>query len=132
MKTNVFLAEDDIDDIAFFTDIISEISSSISVTVAKNGLELMSLLETAQQHPDFIFLDLNMPVKTGFECINEIRSNDKWKSVKIVILSTSSYREQTKDVYKLGADLYLQKPNSYSTFKEILSKCLQMEWDALK
>jgi|GEM_PF-2373303 len=44
MKTNVFLAEDDIDDIAFFTDIISEISSSISVTVAKNGLELMSLI----------------------------------------------------------------------------------------
>jgi hypothetical protein len=38
MKTNVFLAEDDIDDIAFFTDIISEISSSISITVAKNGL----------------------------------------------------------------------------------------------
>lgn len=92
----------------------------------------MCLLESENQHPDFIFLDLNMPIKTGFECINEIRSSEKWKSVKIVILSTSSYREQIKDVYKMGADLYLQKPNSYSMFKDNLSKCLQMDWDSLK
>lgn len=132
MNKKIFLAEDDIEDIEIFTDIISEISSGINISVAKNGLELMSLLECETQHPDFIFLDLNMPIKTGFECMNEIRGSEKWKGVKIVILSTSSYREQTKDVYKMGADLYLQKPNSYSAFKDILSKCLQMDWDSLK
>lgn len=132
MNIKILLAEDDIDDIELFTDIISEISSDINIIVAKNGRELMCLLESENQHPDFIFLDLNMPIKTGFECINEIRSSEKWKSVKIVILSTSSYREQIKDVYKMGADLYLQKPNSYSMFKDNLSKCLQMDWDSLK
>ena len=132
MNTKIFLAEDDIDDIEFFTNIISEISPDINISVAKNGLELMSLLESEKQHPDFIFLDLNMPIKTGFECLKEIRSSEKWKSVKIVILSTSSHREQINEVYKMGTDLYLQKPNSYSAFKDMLSKCLQMDWDSLK
>jgi CheY-like chemotaxis protein len=132
MNTKLFLAEDDNDDREFFTDIISEISTDIQVSAAKNGKELMSLLESEKQHPDFIFLDLNMPIKTGFECLKEIRSSEKWKAVKIVILSTSSQPEQIKEVYQMGADLYLQKPNSYSTFKDILSKCLQMDWDSLK
>lgn len=132
MNTKIFLGEDDIDDIEFFTDIISEISLDIKVSVAKNGVELMSLLEGEKEHPDFIFLDLNMPIKTGFECLKEIRSNEKWKSVKIVILSTSSHQDQINEVYKMGADLYLKKPNSYSAFKYLLSKCLQMDWDSLK
>lgn len=132
MNTKIFLGEDDIDDIEFFTDIISEISLDIKVSVAKNGVELMSLLEGEKEHPDFIFLDLNMPIKTGFECLKEIRSNEKWKAIKIVILSTSSHQDQINEVYKMGADLYLKKPNSYSAFKDILSKCLQMDWDSLK
>jgi DNA-binding NarL/FixJ family response regulator len=132
MNAKLFLGEDDIDDIEFFTDIILEISLDIKISVAKNGNQLMSLLESEKQHPDFIFLDLNMPIKTGFECLKEIRSSEKWKSVKIVILSTSSQPEQIKEVYQMGADLYLQKPNSYGAFKDILSKCLQMDWDSLK
>ena len=132
MNTNLFLAEDDDEDIKFFTDIISDISPDIQISIAKNGIELMSLLETEKQLPDFIFLDLNMPIKTGFECLKEIRSSEKWKAIKIVILSTSSQRDQIKEVYKMGADLYLQKPNSYSTFRDTLSRCLQMDWDSLK
>ena len=132
MNTNLFLAEDDDEDIMFFTDIISDISPDIQITVAKNGIELMSLLKAEKLLPDFIFLDLNMPIKTGFECLKEIRSSEKWKAIKIVILTTSSQREQIKEVYKMGADLYLQKPNSYSTFRDTLSKCLQMDWESLK
>ena len=132
MNTNLFLAEDDDEDIKFFTDIISDISPDIQISVAKNGIELMNLLETEKLLPDFIFLDLNMPIKTGFECLKEIRSSEKWKAIKIVILTTSSQREQVKEVYKMGADLYLQKPNSYSTFRDTLSKCLQMDWESLK
>ncbi len=132
MNTKIFLAEDDDEDIQIFTDIILEISPDIHISVAKNGVELMSLLANEKQLPDFLFLDLNMPVKTGFECLKEIRSTEKWKSMKVVILTTSSQREQIKEVYKMGADLYLQKPNSYSVFKDTLSKCLQMDWDSLK
>jgi len=132
MFLNLLLAEDDDEDIEFFTDIISDISPTIKISVANNGNKFMTLLETSEQIPDFIFLDLNMPLKTGFECLKEIKSSEKWKLIKTIILSTSSHPDQIKDVYEMGADLYLLKPNSYSEFKSSLSKCLQMDWNALK
>lgn len=132
MLEHLFLAEDDEEDKDLFTYIISEISSDIKISFANNGIKLMSLLDNATQLPDFIFLDLNMPLKTGFECLHDIKNSEKWKQIKTIILSTSSHPEQIKEVYKMGADLYLEKPNSYSRFKDSLSKCLQMDWDTLK
>ncbi|MCF6141323.1 PAS domain S-box protein [Flavobacterium sp. K77] len=128
MNTKLLLVDDDIEDLENLTGIILEISPTIKISVAQNGNEMIRLLESEAQLPDFIFLDLNMPIKTGFECLTEIRSNEKWKAIKIVILTTSSHREQINEVYKMGADLYIRKPNSYNAFKEILSKCLQMDW----
>jgi len=132
MHTHVFLGEDDDEDKDLFTYIISEISPDLKVSVANNGINFMILLHNATQLPDFIFLDLNMPLKTGFECLQEIKSSEKWKQIKTIILSTSSHPEQIEEVYKLGADLYLEKPNSYRIFKDSISKCLQMDWDSLK
>ena len=132
MTTNLFLAEDDVEDIEFFTNIISDISPDIKISVANNGIQLMGFLENSKQLPDLIFLDLNMPLKNGIECLQEIKNTAIWKRIKTVILSTSCNPEQKKELYKLGADLCLQKPNSFSTFKDILFKCLQMDWATLK
>ena len=132
MLGHLFLAEDDEEDKDLFTYIISEISPDIKISFANNGIKLMSLLDNATQLPDFIFLDLNMPLKTGFECLQDIKNSEKWKQIKTIILSTSSHPEQIQEVYKMGADLYLEKPNSYSRFKDSLSKCLQLDWDTLK
>lgn len=132
MNTKLFLAEDDVEDIEFFTNIISEIAPEIQISFAKNGIELMSLLESEKQYPDFIFLDLNMPFKNGIECLQEIKKSVKWKHIKTVILSTSCNPEKKKELYKMGADLCLQKPNSFNILKDTLSKCLQMDWDTLK
>lgn len=132
MNTKLFLAEDDSDDMELFIDIITGISPDIQISVAKNGIELMRLLESEKQLPDFIFLDLNMPLKNGIECLQEIKKSAKWKHIKTVILSTTCNPDQKTELYNLGADLCLQKPNSFSTFKNILSKCLQMDWATLK
>ncbi len=127
MITKILLVDDDIDDLESLNNIISDISPTIKVSVAKNGNEMIRLLENETQLPDLIFLDLNMPVKTGFECLRVIRSSEKWKAIKIVMLTTSTHWEQINEVYKLGADLYIKKPNSYSEFKDILSKCLEVD-----
>lgn len=132
MQKHIFLAEDDEEDRDLFTLIISEISADYKIFVAKDGIKFMSLLNNANQLPVFIFLDLNMPLKNGLECLQEIKNSEKWKLIKTVILSTSSHPEQIKDMYKMGANLYMKKPNSYSSFKDSLSKCFQMDWDTLK
>jgi CheY-like chemotaxis protein len=129
---NVLLAEDDEEDVVLFKTVLSELNQDIIVTVATDGNVLMGLLKQATLLPEMIFLDLNMPHKNGFECLSEIKGNQKWNSIKIVILSTSSQPQQIETAYDNGADLYLAKPVSYTQFKDMLEKCLNLDWAGLK
>lgn len=129
---NVLLAEDDEDDVHLFKTVLAELNQDILVTVAADGILLMAFLNQAITLPEMIFLDLNMPFKNGFECLREIRSNEKWNSIKIFVLSTSSQPQHIEDAYKGGADLYLSKPTSYTQFKNMVEKCLVNNWEGLK
>lgn len=129
---NVLLAEDDEDDVHLFKTILAELNQDILVTVTTDGNLLMAFLKQASTLPEMIFLDLNMPYKNGFECLSEIRGNEKWNSIKIFVLSTSTRPQHIEDSYKGGADLYLAKPTSYTQFKNMIEKCLVNNWEGLK
>jgi CheY-like chemotaxis protein len=129
---NIALAEDDEEDVQLFETVLSELKKDIIITVTTDGILLMNFLKHATTMPEMIFLDLNMPHKNGFECLSEIRGNEKWDNVKIVILSTSSQPQQIENAYKNGADLYLAKPVSYAHFKSMMEKCLSLNWESLK
>jgi CheY-like chemotaxis protein len=129
---NVLLAEDDEDDVHLFKTVLAELNQDILVTVTTDGNLLMAFLNQASTLPEMIFLDLNMPYKNGFECLSEIRGNEKWNSIKIFVLSTSTRPQHIEDSYKGGADLYLAKPTSYTQFKNMIEKCLVNNWEGLK
>lgn len=129
---NVLLAEDDEDDVHLFKTVLAELNQDILVTVTTDGNLLMAFLNQATTLPEMIFLDLNMPNKNGFECLREIRGNEKWNSIKIFVLSTSTRPQHIEDSYKGGADLYLTKPTSYTQFKNMIEKCLVNNWEGLK
>jgi CheY-like chemotaxis protein len=129
---NVLLAEDDEEDVLLFNNVLSELNQNILVTVAADGILLMTFLKQAITLPEMIFLDLNMPHKNGFECLSEIKGNESWNNIKIIILSTSSQPQQIENAYKGGADLYLAKPVSYTQFKHMIEKCLSLNWEGLK
>jgi CheY-like chemotaxis protein len=127
----IFLADDDIDDRELFEDALREVCTETILTVARNGNELMSKLDKAVPAvPDLIFLDLNMPVKNGFECLAEIKAANTLKDIKIVIFSTSSEADSMNKVYEQGADFYICKPDSFPKLKHIISKVLSIDWDA--
>lgn len=128
----LFLAEDDADDMDIFRDTLIEINPDINLLIAKDGLMLLNMLEAAAELPDLIFLDINMPIKNGFQCLQEIRASLKWKNIKIIVLSTSNDVEYIKNAYMLGADLFIPKASSYNEFKALLSKCLNFELDSLR
>jgi hypothetical protein len=129
---NVLLAEDDEDDVHLFKTVLAELNQDILVTVTTDGNLLMAFLKQASTLPEMIFLDLNMPYKNGFECLSEIRGNEKWNRIKIFVLSTSTQPQHIEDSYKGGADLYLAKPTSYTQFKNMIEKCLVNNWEGLK
>ena len=126
---SIFIADDDSDDLLLFEDALREICKDSLLTTAKDGQQLMQILdETVPPPPDVIFLDLNMPRKNGFECLNEIKLNAKLKDIPVVIFSTSDQPEAVNKVYEQGANHFLRKPNSFPLLKQAIKQVLAINW----
>jgi len=122
------MAEDDEEDVDLFKDVLSDLAVDVKLQVAANGVELMKMLSETEIFPELVFLDLNMPLKNGMLCLEEIKTNQRWKNIKVIILSTSSHQDQIKAAYDKGADFYLTKSASYTDFKNAVAACLHKNW----
>jgi CheY-like chemotaxis protein len=120
----ILLADDDDDDAFLFREALEEIPLKTELSVASNGMELMNAVNSKTYKPDIIFLDMNMPVKNGLECLEEIRIKPGFESLPIIILSTSIARYLWESACERGANLYIQKPTSFVGLVDILKKCL--------
>jgi len=116
---NILLADDDTDDCGFISEALKEFTLPTRLTTVQDGEELMQLLtKESQEFPDVIFLDLNMPRKNGFECLSEIRNNEKLKQIPVIIYSTSFHMEIANLLYTKGANFYISKPVEISRLKK--------------
>ncbi len=130
-SVNIFLADDDPEDREIFLEVIGEVVPHVDVTIAKNGKELMNLLTQKEELPDIIFLDLNMPFKNGQECLVEIRSSEKLKSIPVIIYSTSRSREHIDDTFMKGANFYFPKPDSFKELRAMMARIFALDWEDL-
>ena len=78
--------------------------------------------------PDLIFLDLNLPIMNGFECLDIIRSTPHLKNLMIAIYSTSSADRDIEETFKKGANIYIKKPSSFNELKKSLKQVVKMNW----
>ncbi|MCP2025171.1 CheY-like chemotaxis protein [Flavobacterium sp. HSC-32F16] len=125
----IILAEDDKDDQELFIDALDEAEVPSEVTTVENGQELMNTLkDKSQPDPDIIFIDINMPVKAGIQALEEIKADKELKDIPAVMLSTWGHPADIEDTFEKGADLYVQKPNSFAGFVQILKKVFFLHW----
>lgn len=125
----IILADDDEDDRLFFEDAFDELKINTKVSTFKDGLELMNYLNQEDSIlPKILFLDLNMPKKSGIECLTEIKKIDRLKDIAIVIYSTSASEEDIENTFVLGANVYIKKPNDFKKLKKVLSNVVTMNW----
>jgi CheY-like chemotaxis protein len=128
----ILIAEDDEEDVALFKDVLTDLKINVDLEVASNGAVLMKMLEDAEVSPELIFLDLNMPLKNGLVCLQEIKTNHRLKNIKIIILSTSSHQDQIKAAYQKGCDFYIVKLCNYNDFKNAVAACLHKNWQSVE
>ncbi len=126
---HILLADDDEDDRLIFKDAINEVKVKTKVTMVNDGVQLMEYLqETEDELPHIVFLDLNMPRKGGIECLKEIRTDAKLKDLSIAIYSTSASEEDIEDTFIKGANIYIKKPNDFTTLVKVLSEVITINW----
>ncbi|HTN16045.1 MAG TPA: response regulator [Chitinophagaceae bacterium] len=125
----VLLADDDVDDRLFFKEAFEEIKIKTNVQIVKDGVELMDYLKKPGiKLPHILFLDLNMPRKSGMECLKEIKEIDQFKDIAIVIYSTSASEQDIEQTFVKGANVYIKKPNDFATLKKILTEVITINW----
>jgi CheY-like chemotaxis protein len=124
-QMNILLADDDADDRKFFKDALKVLSLPANLSTVNNGEELMDhLLANTEQLPHVLFLDINMPAKNGFECLAEIKQNNKLKDIPVVMYSTSSEQDKIKILFKTGADVYIHKPSNFAQLVQVIHHAL--------
>ncbi|MCK0145667.1 response regulator [Arenibacter sp. F26102] len=123
----ILLADDDEDDCMFFKDALDELSLSATLKTVRNGVELMDFLENNLPNlPQVLFLDLNMPRKSGTECLLEIKESEKLKQLPVIIYSTSSNLEVMDLLYCKGAQYYIRKPADFTDLKLVINRTISL------
>lgn len=123
---NILLVEDDQDDRILFQDALNELQVPSSLSFANNGKEAIEQLTNQTNKPDILFLDLNMPLKSGKECLMDIRKNKQLPCVPVIIFSTCYDKEAAVSLYENGATRYIKKPTNFSNLKKVINKTLDM------
>lgn len=122
---NILFADDEENDRLLFVDALKELKINTIIHTVNDGVELMEYLNNADNIlPQLIFLDLNMPRKNGLECLKEIRANYKLKDIAIAIFSTSMSEKDIEQTFMNGANVYINKPNSFEGLKQALDKVI--------
>ena len=111
----------------FFEKALREISITTQLTSVSDGERLMDhLSKNLGKLPDVLFLDLNMPRKSGFECLSEIKLIDKLKDLPVIIFSTSLNMEVVDLLYQKGAHYYIRKPGEYDKLKKVILEAITL------
>jgi two-component system, chemotaxis family, response regulator Rcp1 len=119
----IFLAEDNPGDVDLLRVALEEHSVDCELLVAADGEKALRFLEDIGAGtlgcPALAILDLNLPKKTGREVLQRMRENPAWKSVPVVILSSSDSEKDRAETAELGASRYIRKPSSLDAFVQI-------------
>jgi CheY-like chemotaxis protein len=131
-QITILLADDDEDDCFLFSEVLEEIPIPTTLTTVRNGEQLLHLLKSLKDElPHVLFLDLNMPRKNGWQCLEEIKQSEKLRKLKVIIFSTSFQQDIADQLYKNGAMHYIRKPNDFSQLKEVILEVLMILQDEL-
>ena len=121
----IILIDDDRDDAELFQEALFEIDPSVDFEHFEESKEALKILLQKQDHlPDLIFLDINMPLVSGWQCLTEFKKAEHLKKIPVIMFTTSSQPKEKETAKELGADGFLSKPSEYTTLKKLLVSVL--------
>lgn len=125
----VMLADDDADDRMFFEEALNATSIKHELTLFEDGFALIDYFsDPGCALPHILFLDLNMPGKSGIQCLEELRAIPRLREMSIAIYSTSGADRDIEDTLGKGANIYIQKPSNFDKLRKVISHVLKTNW----
>jgi len=122
----ILLIEDDPDDVELLQDSLNDNKVSYEMNVINDGAMVLDYLKNNFESPDIIILDLNLPRVHGKEIIKEIKIQTPFKNTPLLILTTSSAKEDIEFSYEHGANKFLRKPTTVESFRLTIATILEL------
>lgn len=120
MIRRILLIDDDGDDRDLFREALEKVSPGTGYITASDWEEALLLLRGTL--PDIIFLDINMPIVNGWDCLRRLKSDHHWQHIPVALYSTSSDLHDLQAARASGAQVFYTKPNSFQELKRLLQK----------
>lgn len=122
---NILVAEDNDDHAELIIDALAESSHETQVHRVSNGRELLNYLDECltpdvgpKRLPDIILLDIKMPLVSGIGALETLKSHAVYKTIPVLMLSTSAHDDDVEKCYQLGANSYIVKPFDHEQFEK--------------
>jgi len=121
----ILIVDDNPDDIEITKIALEEMGRREKLEAALRGKTAIERLQSGNHLPAVILLDLKMPGMSGIDTLRQIRADDRWKNIPVIVVTSSSLESDEKEAYNAGADCFLQKVIDIDQFGSSLNTLLQ-------
>ncbi len=122
-----------VDDSQVIRKVIKTVAAALEIETeeAQDGVEALEKLEAIYGETDLVLLDWNMPEKSGYDVLVEIKQSDKYKHIPVMMVTTEGQKSHIVAAIRAGASNYLTKPFTADELESKLMECLQIEGDTI-
>lgn len=119
-EIKILLIEDNEGDIILTKEALKDGKIQNQIQVAKDGQLALDMLQTTEELPDLILLDINLPKVNGFEVLSAIKNDDRLKLIPVIMLSTSGAEKDILTSYSNYANCFITKPVDFNQFMNVV------------
>ncbi|NRA54029.1 MAG: response regulator [Gammaproteobacteria bacterium] len=124
----IHMCDDDPDDQLLVSDALEEARLGNPIDFTNNGKELFQYLNREGKYshlvdqplPGLILLDLNMPIMDGREVLAKIKQHERFRSIPIIVLTTSKAEADIARTYDMGVNSFIMKPVSFESLVDMV------------
>jgi len=121
MVKRFLLVDDDNDDRELFSEALATVNPIIICDLAADAEEALLKLDSREfDSPDVIFLDINLPVMTGWQFLTKLKSQEQYKDIPVIMYSTSNNQRDRDTAKDLGALCFITKPSAFKKLQNTL------------
>ena len=120
----ILLVDDDPDDRMLFNEAFKQVNNGFELVELTNGEELLHYLNNGHPLPKLIVMDYHMERMSGDEVLTTIKKDKQLSKIPVIVYSGSSSSIQQDPILKLGANAYVQKPNTYEKMVDVVKSMM--------
>ena len=118
-KPLIYITDDDADYLHLVHYVFVEFLPAYSILLFPNGKAMLNSFQTSLERPALLLLDLHMPGMSGQQTLTQLKANQDWKLIPVVMVTSETAQGEIQACYQAGANSCLAKPINIEAMKKL-------------